>query len=382
MIRVCHLTTGLEIGGAEINLANLVARMDKARFSQHVISMIEPGPVAARIKSAGVPLSSLGMKRGRAGIGDLLRAMRALRSERPDIVQCWMYHADLLGLLAGRLAGVKRVVWNLRCTDMRSALASARLLRLLARVSSWPDAVIVNSEAGRALHAQLGYRPRRFVLIANGVDTERFQPRLSERETLRQALGLSREARAVALVARLHPMKDHASFIAAASRVAARRPEAVFFFIGEGCTDASPMLRALIGGAGLQARVRLLGPRLDMERLYPALDAVALSSLYGEGFPTVLIEALASGVPCVATDVGDSARIVGPAGVIVPPNDAEALAQGIEAVLARGRDAYCAEARARADAQFGLEPMTRAYETLYEELMSVPKAGLSYARAG
>ena len=374
MIRVTHLITGLEAGGAERSLATLVARLDPC-FRSEVVTLTEPGPMAREIRAAGIPVTSLsisrGAGRGRSGVSGLARLVRHLRRTRPALLQTWLYHADLVGLAAGRLAGVPRIVWNIRCSDMTPGAEAPKLRRLtgwLARLSAWPDAVVVNSGAGRTAHETLGYRPRRWVEIANGVDSARFRPRTQERDALRRKLGLRPSAIVIGLVARFHPMKDHETFLRAAALFAARRPETEFALCGEGCTAATEPLSRLVAALGLRDRVRFLGTRADMEDVYPAFDLAALSSAYGEGFPNTLVEAMACAVPCVATDVGDSRRILGPAGLVVRPRDPAAMAEAWAETLAGDRAALGSQARERAVAEFGLARVLERYEALYDGL--------------
>jgi glycosyltransferase involved in cell wall biosynthesis len=370
VIRIVHLITGLDLGGAEIALAKLAAGLDPTRFQSKVVSLIEPGRVAADIRGHGVPVISLGLDRGRPTLAGLARMIALLRRERPAILQTWLYHADMLGLIAGRLAGTPRIVWNIRASNMtegKDARHLRSLVRALAYLSRQPDAVVVNSSAGRRAHAELGYRPRRWVEIPNGVDTGRFRPRPAERDSLRRALGIPESARAVGIAARLHAMKDYATFFAAAARLAQRPPDAFFVVTGDGCGPDSRELGDMIAASGLGARVRLLGVR-DLADVFPALDIVTLSSAFGEGFPNVLIEAMSCGVPCVATDVGDSAHIIGDAGRVVPPADPTALAAAWDEVLRSDLPTLGLVARNRAQSLFDLKRMCAAYETLYSEL--------------
>ncbi|WP_156927061.1 glycosyltransferase [Azospirillum halopraeferens] len=374
MITIAHLITGLQTGGAETMLAKLVRAMDGRRFRNVVISMTDGGSIASELAGRGVQLRSLEMKRGVADPRGLARLVRLLRTERPDVLQTWLYHADLMGTIAGRIAGVPRIAWNLRCSDMNRPnyrWMSRNLPLLLARLSGLPDAVIVNSVAGRAVHESYGYRPRRWQLIPNGFDTERFRPRLQERAALRAELGLPRDAILIGLPARLDPMKDHCGFLAAAATLALREPSVHFVLMGAGLEAGNPAVMRMVGACGLADRVTLLGERRDMDRVLPALDVATLSSAFGEGFPNVLGEAMACGVPCVSTDVGDAAMIVGGTGVIVEPRDPVALAMGWRHMLRlgpEGRIALGADARARVLASFSLPVIAASYEAFYGDL--------------
>lgn len=375
MIRVTHLITGLERGGAETMLAKLVSH-PSPRLAHRVVAMVGKGPVAAEIEAAGVPVDSLGLARGIVDPRGLLRMTGLLRREPPDILQCWLYHAELLGLLAGRLAGVRNVLWNLRCSDMDMGQYSrlSRLLpRLLARLSGWPRLCVVNSRAGRDFHERLGYRPRRWVLIPNGFDLDRFRPDAAARAALRGEFGVGEGETLIGLPARVDPMKDHATFLAAAARLAPLHPELRFVLVGKGTEAANAGLGAEIAAAGLAGRVIRLGLRHDMARIYPALDIVTLSSAFGEGFPNVLGEAMASAIPCVATDVGDAADILGDTGRIVPARDPARLADAWAALLSLPADARRAlglRARDRVLSSFALDRVAGLYEDLYAELVA------------
>jgi glycosyltransferase involved in cell wall biosynthesis len=368
VLTIVHLITGLEMGGAEGMLARLVAYADRARFRPVVVSMTGPGTFGAQIAAAGVPLFSLGMARGVPDPRGLLRLRRVLRDFRPDLLQTWLYHADLLGLVAWRLGWVPRLVWNVRSTE---TIGAGRARALLARWSALPDAVVVNAKEGQRFHEALGYRPRRWVHIPNGFDTEALRPDPAARQRQRAALGVADGAFLILLPARYHPMKDHATFLDAAARLAASSPQVRFALAGEGTGPGNAVLMAAIAEHRLGDRVVLLGDRRDLPAVYQAVDLVTLSSAYGEGFPNVLAEAMSCGIPCVATDVGDSREIVGEAGEIVPPCDPTALAAawGKFVVLgAEERGQRGAFARERIVENYGLLRIVSCYAEFHESV--------------
>lgn len=368
MIAVAHLITGLETGGAERMLAQLVARMDRGRFRSLVISMTDVGPMGAAIAQAGIPVHPLGVRRGMPDPRAVPRLRRVLREFRPDVLQTWLYHADLLGLAARHLGFAPHLLWNVRCTE---SLGSDAVRKVLAWCSGQPDAVVVNSAAGRRFHGAIGYHPRRWVPLPNGFDTRVLRPDPDRRSRWRAEFGWDESVVAVALPARYHPMKDHATFLAAATRLAPHAPGARFVLIGTGNEPANCALAETIAASGLGERVLLLGERGDLHALYPAFDIVTLSSAYGEGFPNVLGEAMSCGVPCAATDVGDCAEIVGDAGAVVPPRDPAALAAAwgrLAALTPPERAARGTAARARIVAQFDLAAIVARYEALYEQI--------------
>ncbi|HEX6039718.1 glycosyltransferase [Longimicrobium sp.] len=382
-LTVVHLITGLNRGGAEMFLARLVGGLDRGRFRNVVVSLTDEGDVAPFIRAAGVPVHALGMRRGVPGPGALVRLVALLRRERPDVLQTWLYHADLAGLLAGRVAGVPAVAWNLRCSDTAGAGGPSLLLRALRALSSRPDVVVVNSRTGWHHHARLGYRPRGWALIGNGVDVDAFRPSPAARTRLRAELGIGSGAPVVGMVARWDPLKDHGTFVRAAGRLHAARPDAVFVLAGRGVNGGNEALRAQLEGAGLDGSVRLLGPRDDLSDLYPVFDVAALTST-SEGFPNVVVEAMACGVPCVVTDAGDAAAIVDGTGAVVPPGDDGAVAAAWARLLdlpADERAALGRAARARVVEAFSLEAALRSYEALYARLGRRPAAP-ALVRAG
>ena len=370
-IRIVHLITDLDVGGAEAMLARLLAEVDRGRVDSAVISLGDKGQIGARIEQLGIKVSALGLTPGSATPIALLRLVRLVRRHRPDIIQTWLYHADFAGTLASVLTRVP-VVWNLRCAelDYRDHPRSLPLLlKALAFLSRRPAAIVCNATSGRRAHEALGYTPRRWELIPNGFDVDAFRPEPQARVELRRELGLSPEAAIVGLLARFHPMKDHDTFLRAAADVSSRRPDV--HFVAAGRTIAGNVaLEETIRQLGLGARVHLLPERGDAARFLAACDIV-VSSSYGEAFPNVIGEAMACGIPCVATDVGDTADIVGDAGVLVPPRDPRALAEGVFGILqldAESRARLSAAARLRIETRFALAATAARYERFYMEI--------------
>lgn len=378
-IRVLHVINDLDVGGAERMLARLISSSDPARVCHSVIALLPPGRTGDEIRATGCPVATLSMRRGAFGPGALPRLVRLLRADRPDVLQSWLYHADLMATLAAPLARVKATAWNIRCSELDFRLyprATRWVVRALATLSRLPDAVVVNSEAGRAAHARLGYRPRRWELIPNGFDTSLFRPDPAARDSVRRELGIPADAPLIGMLARLDPMKDHATFLAAAARLAASRPDARFLLAGRGVELGSP---ALVPDRALAGRLHLLGERHDSPRLLAALDLATLASAFGEGFPNVLGEAMAAAVPCVATDVGDTALLVGPTGRVVPPREPSVLAEAWAALLALPageRAALGAAARARIMGNYSLETACDHYLALYDSLRSSRERGI------
>ena len=371
MITIVHLITGLETGGAERVRSHLVASTNRDRFRSVVVSIREPGKMASAIVRAGVELETLRFRRGVPDPRGLCRLDRVLRELRPEILQTWLYHADFLGLLIRQLGHIPHLVWNIRCSDASLSPADIALRRMLSWCSPIPDAVVVNSRAGQHFHERIGYRPRCWEHIPNGFDTNELRPDREARSRIRAELAIDDETVVIGLPARYHPMKDHDTFLTAAAILTATRPEVRFALLGAGIEPSNRPLMKAIGGRGIADRVLLLGERDDMAAMYAAFDIATLSSAFGEGFPNVLGEAMASGLPCVATDIGDAAELLGRTGIIVPPRDPQALAAAWQKLIdlgAQERRLLGDQARQRIASDYGLGPTVARYEALYGDI--------------
>jgi glycosyltransferase involved in cell wall biosynthesis len=370
---IVHVITGLSIGGAETALYRLVTHAEGSRGTATVISLSDEGHYGPRLRAAGIAVHALGMRRGRFSLKLFLRLVRLLRAERPDVVQTWLYHSDLLGTLAARLAGLPRVAWNIRCSvadERHFRLGAGPIPRLLARLSTLPKVIISNSVAGKKLHESLGYRPRRWAIIPNGVDATLFRPDAAHYQSVRDELDLPAQTPLVGLIARQDPIKDHPTFLRAAQLVAQGNAEVHFLCAGQGIDPSNTALTALARELGIAGRVHFVGARNDIPRLTAALDVATCTSI-AEGFPNILIEAMACAVPCVSTDVGDAALIVGDTGRVVAAGDHASLAQAILELLRRkasSPDDLGLLARNRVLSEFSLTSMVRKYQSLYDEL--------------
>lgn len=378
-IRVSFVISGLGPGGAEMMLWKLLSRIDRRRFAPFIISLsdeAEAGPMLPRFRELGLPCEFLGWRavgvmRGLAGL------VRAVRMQRPDVMQGWMYYGNVAASLARVLARLDApVLWNVRATLMareHEKRLTAAMIWLGGKLSFTTKKIINNSIASAREHERIGYESAKQVILPNGFDTDLFRPSAEARAALREALGIGLETPLVGLFARFHPMKDHATFLRAASIVKQSYPHTQFVLAGDRVHSTNVELASLVDEFGLRSDVILLGARNDVHKLMPAVDVVVSSSSSGEGFPNVIGEAMSCGVPCVVTDVGDSAAVIGDTGLVVPPADARALADGITRVLALdrvSREAMAQRTRARAIAHFSLDAVVRRYEALYAEVLN------------
>jgi glycosyltransferase involved in cell wall biosynthesis len=374
-ISLIHIITGLSTGGAEMMLLKLLTHMDHTRYFNQVISLTDIGSVGDTIQSIGIPVTSLNMQLGVPNPTKLVKLSSKLRARQPQIIQTWMYHADLIGGLVGRIATNAAIVWNLRQSNLdpvASKRTTAWTARLCARLSrSIPRRIICGSEAARTVHGELGYDRGRMLVIPNGFDLTQFQPDPVARQAVRQMLGIPEDHLLIGLIARFDPQKDHANFIQSAKLLADRHPQVHFLLCGTDISMDNLVLANLIHTTGVTNRFHLLGRRTDIPKITAALDIACSSSSFGEGFPNVIGEAMACGIPCVVTDVGDSARIVGNTGIIVSPRDPAALVHGWECLLQMGQTQRALlgnAARERIAQLFSLDTVVAQYQALYEEL--------------
>ena len=375
-LQVTHIITDLSTGGAEMMLYKLLTYLDRERFSCNVISLTSDGSMGDKIRGLNVPVQILGMRPGFPDPRAIFRLAGWLRQTPPDLVQTWMYHADLVGGLAARLAGRTPVIWGIRNSnlDMIYSKRSTRwTVRTCAFLSRWlPQSIVSCSETARRIHIGLGYYSDKLVVIPNGFDLDLFHPDLSARNALRKELGVSPGAPVIGLVGRFDPQKDHQNFIQAAITLSARLSDAHFFLCGEGITRENPLLAGWISSSGLEQKFHLLGQRDDIPRVTAALDIACSASAYGEAFSNVLGEAMACEVPCVVTDVGDSAYIVADTGRVVPPRDPQALANAMLDLLTLSdeqRHKLGAAARRRVEENFEIHAVAQRYESLYRQVV-------------
>lgn len=359
-LRVAHVIGSLELGGAERSLCGLIKRLGHAA-DMSVVTLIAGGPLEEDVRQLGNPLSSLKMQPGRPNPRAVLALAQQLRALRPDVVVTWMYHANLIGGLAAKLAGGIPVIWNIRHT-LLDASRHKRLTRWSAQAGGWlssrlPAAVVYVAHAAQKHHQANGFVCPRSLVIPNGFDVEQFAPDASAAAALRGELGLAQDCELIGMIGRFHPDKDHKTFLEAAARIAADRSAVNFVLCGQGVDQHNTQLRECARQFGLSHRVHLLGTRPDIERVTAALDLAVNSSL-NEAFPRSVGEAMACGVPCVVTDVGDSAHLVANTGRVVPPGQPRALAGALLDLLDLGapeRRRLGAEARARIARHFDLD---------------------------
>jgi glycosyltransferase involved in cell wall biosynthesis len=335
---------------------------------------MDHGLLTPKIQALGIPVYSLGMRRGVPNPLAILRLARWLWKHHPDVIQTWMYHADLAGCLAARLVGRIPVSWGIRHSDLSREGNNSRTLRIVkicALLSRWlPTRIVCCSEASRRAHVDARYSAEKMVVIPNGFDVDAFMPDAVARNSIRKELAIPDGAPVIGMAARFEPIKDHDNFVRAAKILYRTGSNVHFVLCGRGVSWDSEKLARWIDEAGMRHRFHLLGLRDDMSSITAAFDIATLTS-FGEAFPNVVGEAMSCAVPCVVTDVGDTARIVGETGTVVPSRNPDALASAWRTMLEMGREGrrpMGIAARQRIKECFDIAEITGRYEHLFEEL--------------
>lgn len=390
---VVHVATNLELGGAQRMLLKLVEAQVSEAATTHVVTLMPPGALGPALVATGARLHSLDLGRGGVSPIAACRLGRLLARLRPALVQGWMYHGNLAASISLALArGLRQertrpaLVWNIR--GALDALECERwltrqIVRLGARLSDRPDAIVYNAEVAARQHEAIGFHPERRRVIGNGFDTQRFAPDPVARAALRARLGLDPKGESVVIgiAAEWRPMKDHPTLLAAMRRLVDRGLDVHLVLLGRGTAADSPMLVYHVAVNCLGGRVHGFGPTLDVAPVIAGLDVAVLASAWGEGFPNFIGEAMASAVPCVATDSGDCRRVIGEAGRVVPMRNPAALVNALaELVRAPGteRARLGQRGRERILAHYTMAAIAAEYRALYAECLARRGAGVAW----
>lgn len=382
-MKILHVITALNVGGAETMLAKLVEqeRAETGQDQSCVASLMPPGAAGERIRAVGAPLYHCGLTGPRTLVAGLSRLRAIIRKEQPDIIVAWMYHAHLAAVIGSMLQRSRiPVIWNVRHSIDKLAQekpAMRLIVRLAALMSRWPRMIIYNSHAAARQHHRLGFRATRTMVIPNGFDCNLFQPRQDARNRLVASLGIDPAALIIGMAARNHPMKDAATLVESVIKARNEGIDIHLLLMGEGMDEPSGRLMRLIGELPTD-RLTLQGHVRSLAELLPGLDLLVLPSAWGEGFPNILGEAMSSGVPCIATDVGDSRWIIQDGGIVVSPRDSDQMASAI-AILAKlgveGRRKLGMAARRRVEDEFSMDRIGMLYTQLYQEVGGALQSG-------
>jgi glycosyltransferase involved in cell wall biosynthesis len=372
-MNVFHVITGLNDGGAEAVLYGLCSH---DQSNQHtVISLSGPGKYASKLKSLGVPVTTLNMSPDHSSLFKFISLVLLFVRDKPDVVQTWMYHGDLVGGLAARMAGIKSVIWGIHNSTLKPGISKKTtifIVNILAKLSSWiPARIAVCAQRSIEVHQALGYDRDKMCFIPNGYDLSKFKRGLDFQSKLRLNLVSNQSIPLIGMVARFDPQKDHVNLLDALAILSRGGLAFRCVLVGTGLDSSNPQIIELISRRNLVGHLQLLGRRSDVPRIMNALDLHVLPSAYGEAFPNVVAEAMACGTPCVVTDVGDAAYIVGDVGWVVPPQDPIALAQAISTAIHElntedgEKRGYLS--RLRIEENFSIEQMIGRYNCLWRQ---------------
>ena len=357
-------------------LYKLLARTDKSRYHSSVISLTDKGALGEPLEAQGISVTALGTNMGMTFPFTLVRLIRRIRVLNPDLIQGWMSHGNIAAQFASIFAHRHvPVLWNIRQSIYSlkyERRMTASLIKMAGLLSYFPNVIVYNSVKSAEQHETLGYRRNRRMIIPNGFDIDIFKPDPNSANAVRQELNIPDDHFIIGMIGRFDPMKDHGTFLKAASLLLKRHSKIHFLLAGDQVDWRNETLRDAISDLAISSKVCLLGERRDIPRLNAALG-IASSSSYTESFPNVIGEAMSCGVPCVATDVGDSSWLIGETGRVVPPRDPGALAKAWIDLIEMGstyRQSLGQAARQRIIDKFSLELIVHKYETLYEDLIN------------
>lgn len=327
-MKVVHIVIGLTNGGAEAMLYQMCSNDD---YCEHtVISLTDQGKYISMLRDIGVKVHCLNIKNKK--LSGLFRLYSLLRNIKPDVVQTWMYHADLIGGVIAKIAGVKKIYWGIHSTtlDSKECKNLIRLRKINAIFSNFiPSSIICCAQKSLEVHAQVGFNKDKLVVVHNGYNLSLFKINKDMRNEIRKELSLESERLLIGLVGRFNPQKDHKNLLQALPIVKNKYPSIMCLFVGPDMNVSNPILMEWIDSFDLRENILLLDQRNDVPAIMNALDIHVLPSAFGEAFPNVLNEAMACGIPCVTTDIGDASVIVGDTGWIVPAKDPKRLAEAI-----------------------------------------------------
>jgi glycosyltransferase involved in cell wall biosynthesis len=380
-VRILHVISGLASGGAELFLERLLGELDDDEFQHAVVSLTGGGSIVERLRWRDVPVHELKVVGLAAALGLPWRLTHLIRDWQPDLIQGWLYHGNLAASCGEWIARSRTpVLWNIRHSlDQWSGepLGLRTEIRIGGWVSFLPRKIIFNSSRSAIQHERMGYPNRKACIIPNGFDLEKFSANPMNRNRIRENLGLGNNDPVIGMLGRFHPLKDHENLLRAMRIVIDMEPRARLLMAGRSISRDNAVLMKLVNELRLDKNVILLGEREDVPELMNALD-IYVSASSSEGFPNAVAEAMSCEVPCVVTDVGDSADLVGETGTLVPAKHPDALAQGILRMIRSGNTERCRlgrAARTRIAENYSNEKIADQYRELYRDVLQKNSSG-------
>ena len=325
--KICHIITGLERGGAERSLFNLLAATDLNKETNNmVISLMSEGYYGPLLKEKKIFLSCLNMNRGQINIRSIIKLYQVLKKTKPDIIQGWMYHGNLAALLGTFITNKKtKLSWNIRLsleTYPEMKFKTRLAIKLGAMFSKKADSIIYNSTRSLNQHRQFGFSNNNDCYIPNGFDNEKWKPNKNLKYKVKKSLGIPNDVRVIGYVGRGDEQKDLPKLFRVFNTIKKNHPNVILIAVGKNLEKYALNFDRII----------FLGERSDVHEIMASFDILCLTSK-AEGFPNVIGEAMLSGLPCTSTDVGDTKNIIGKTGWIVPTNSTTLFAKYLDSLL-------------------------------------------------
>lgn len=376
-LKVCHVITGLGDGGAEAVLFRLCTH--SSRVENVVISLMGDGKYGKLLRERGISVYCLDLPKGKIRLGSIIQLYILFRNIKPDLVQTWMYHADLIGGVVAKLSGIRAVVWGVHNTLLkkeRQFFATRIVATICSYLSSWvPARIVYCANRSAEFHQLLGYSKEKTIVIPNGYDLVLFNKNTDARHRFRNELAVHSGAFLLGMVARVDPQKDHINLFRSLQILKLENLDFRCVLAGSSISWNNLNLVDQIRSFGIEDRIILVGQRADIPQVMNGLDLHVLSSK-SEAFPNVVAEAMACGVPCVATDVGDASKILGETGWVVRPSDPVALSSAIKLAINEwaGKKTEWKirqeEARNIIKENYSVERMFSSYESVWLETIN------------
>ena len=362
-MKIIHIVTGLGDGGAEHTLFKICKYDIKNKHI--VISFKRYGKYFSLLNKLGIKVYCLNASF--FSIHKFFFLIKLLQSLKPDIVQTWLVHADFVGSIAARLAGIKKILWNVRYSNIeidKSKLTTILIIKTLAKLSYIiPEIIVINSKKAKKIYESKGYDKRKLKYIPNGYDLSTLKVSKSQKIDFQKKIKIKKQIPLIGYVARYDPLKDHLNLLNALSLIRLKGKDFFCILVGSNINKNKILINE-IKKLKLNDCIRLLGPMNNVSKVMNSLDIHILSSA-SEGFPNVVAEAMAHKTPCVVTNVGDSSYIVGKTGWVVPPNDSVKLAKAIKTALneigTKNWNKKCNLARERIKQKFSIDKMIKSY---------------------
>lgn len=371
--KLVFLISDLTYGGAQRQLLALAKAIDKQIFQVYILYYYPNGPLEVDLHDPHVTLHCI-TKRGRWDlIGFCARLISYLRQIRPDILHGYLSVPNLFAIALKPFLPKTKIVWGIRNSNESQTQNNDWLIYPLSLAevffSRFADLIISNSHAGQKYCVSRGFPPSKTIVIPNGIDIDRFKPNLTARNNLRQQWNLAPETIAIGIIGRINPLKDYPNFLQAAAILVQQRDDVTIFCFGTGEPEYCQAMYRLTEELDLSHKLHWMGTSSDIPGVCNALDILVSSSAEGEGFGNVIGEAMSCNTPCIVTDVGDSAWIVGDSRLVVPPQNPEELARGINRLIELQARGCSLNSRQKIVERFSLQQLAVNSKKAFLELL-------------